>query len=61
MREVAAEEQIKTAEKQILRDTYAPLPPRTALSTQLHKLAAECRTQSDKITYADLQEFLHAR
>ena len=62
LRTVAAEDQVKTAEAQILRGALnPPPPPRSELSAQLHKLAAECRQQSDDVTYDDLQEFLNAR
>lgn len=62
LRTVAAEDQVKTAEAQLLRGALLPPPlPRSELSAQLHKLAAECRQQSDDVTYADLQEFFNAR
>ena len=62
LREVAAEDQVKTAETQLLQGALLPAPPpRTALSVELHKLAAECRQQTDDITYADLEDFLNAR
>jgi hypothetical protein len=62
LREVAAEAQVKTAEQQVLRGALTPPPPpRTELSTELHKLASECRRQSDDITYADLEDFFNAR
>lgn len=61
LRDVAAEDQVKTAEAQILRGAITPSPPpRSELSAELHKLASECREQSDDVTYADLQEFLNA-
>jgi len=58
LREVRAEDQVKTAEAQILRNAITPAPPETDLSTDLRKLAQDCRQQSDEITFADLQEFL---
>jgi hypothetical protein len=58
LREVRAEDQVKTAEVQILRGTLAPAPAETVLAGDLRKLAHECRQQSDDITLADLQEFL---
>jgi hypothetical protein len=62
LRVVAAEDRVKTAEAQILRGTLTPPPPpRTELSTELHKLAAECREQPDDVTYADLKDFFNAR
>jgi hypothetical protein len=62
LREVKAEEQIKTAEAQVLRGTLAPACPETELSADLRKLASDCRTQTGDITYADLQEFMtHAK
>lgn len=61
LRDVGAEEQVKTAEAQILRGALTPPPPpRTELAAELHKLAAECRQQSDDVTYGDLKEFLNA-
>lgn len=62
IREVRAEEQVKTAEAQLLRGAEAPAPPETETAVELRKLAHECRQQSDDITLADLQEFMtHAR
>ena len=58
LREVRAEDQVKTAEVQILRGAVTPAPPETDLAGNLRKLAHECRQQSDDITLADLQEFL---
>jgi nitrogenase subunit NifH len=58
LREVRAEDQVKTAEVQILRGTITPAPAETELAKDLRKLAHECRQQSDDITLADLQEFL---
>ena len=58
LREVRADDQIKTAEAQILRDTITPAPPATDLTSDLRKLAQDCRQQSDEVTFADLQEFL---
>jgi nitrogenase subunit NifH len=62
LREVRAEDQVKTAEVQILRGTFTPAPPETDLAKDLRKLAHECRQSSDDVTFADLQEFLtHAK
>jgi nitrogenase subunit NifH len=58
IREVRAEETVKTAEAQILQGAVTPAPPETDLAANLRKLAHECRQQSDDITVEDLQEFL---
>lgn len=58
LRDVRAENQVKTAEIQILRGAVTPALPETDLAGNLRKLAHECRQQSDDITLADLQEFL---
>ena len=58
VREVRAEDQVKTAEVQILRGTMTPALPETDLGADLRKLAADCRTHSEDITIEDLQEFL---
>ena len=58
LREVQAEQQIKTAEAQVLRGTLSPAPQETDLSVDLRKLAHDCRQQNDDITFGDLQEFM---
>ena len=59
LRSVDAEDQIKTAETQMLREALQPPPPpRTELARELRKLASECRQQTSELTYADLQQFL---
>jgi nitrogenase subunit NifH len=58
LREVRAEDQVKTAEVQILRGAVTPALPETNTAAELRKLAQECRQQSDDITLADLQEFM---
>lgn len=59
LRMVSAEDQIKTAETQMLRDALQPPPPpQTELARELKKLANECREQTNKLTFTDLQQFL---
>lgn len=58
LREVEAEDQVKIAETQLLRGTLAAQVPSTELGDELRKLATVCRTQTDDVSYADLQEFL---
>lgn len=59
LREVAAEEQIKTAERQVLRGTMQPRV-RTDVGQELMKLAAQCRdmTENPEVSYDDLRNFV---
>lgn len=54
------EEETRTKQAEA-KATTTETPPRSELAQELHKLAAHCRTHSDNVTYADLEEFLNAR
>ena len=58
--EVRAEERIKTAEHQLLREAIRP-QSRTKVASDLKKLAACCRLADDdnpEVTYQDLHNFM---
>ena len=60
LRDVEAEERVKVAEHQILRQTLSP-QIKTAEANELLKLAALCRTIDDdnpEITMGDLHNFM---
>jgi hypothetical protein len=60
LREVKAEDQIKTAERQILRDVLHP-QVKTDIGVDLMKLAERCRNYDDEdpeITVEDLHNFM---
>jgi len=59
LREVNAEQQIKTAEQQLLRHALNPVV-HTEIAQQLTKLASACRHLSDTpdVSYAELHQFI---
>ncbi len=59
LRDIAAEEQIKTAELQVLRGTLQPRV-RTDVGRELMKLASQCRnmTENPEVSYEDLENFV---
>lgn len=59
LREVAAEEQIKTAERQVLQGVLQPRV-RTPIGHELMKLAEQCRGMSEnpEVSYDDLRNFV---
>lgn len=60
LREVEAENRVKTAEQQILRQTLAP-QVRTEEAHEIMKLAAACRDIDESnpdVSYGDLQTFM---
>lgn len=59
LRDVAAEEQIKTAERQVLQGVLQPRV-RTDVGRELMKLAAQCRaiTENPEVSYDDLRNFV---
>ena len=60
LRDVHAEEQIKTAEQRVLRDATAPIN-QSEVARDLVKLAAQCRqvnVNDPDVTYGDLAAFM---
>ena len=60
LREVDAEDRIKTAEQQLLRESISPRS-RTKVASDLKKLAASCRTLDEnnpEVSYQDLHNFM---
>ena len=61
LREVEAEQTIKTAEQQILREALKG--PQTEVAHDLNKLASALRSvnvDNPEVTYGDLQDFIKA-
>lgn len=56
---VRAEQQVKTAELQIVRNVLSPIS-QTETGQDLLKLAEECKQATDtpQVTYADLHDFM---